>query len=421
MRSLCLLATLSSYLIFAWGCSPDTGVTGEACAESPDECGDAEEGDGGAREHDAELAREADRDARAAPDARKVDDGRDAEQVGPALDAAGDHDPSAPGYDGSAGSDVADAGVDAATSADDSRDAAFPRDAAPPADAASPRDAATTPDAASDAGPRDGGLVDAGPQTPAGPTLPTAKGTCPEFKEGSVLFAGSSVRLWVGNDGVSKLGPLLFYWYATNSNVDEVTRALGADVIADIKARGGMIAALEATTKQGTNTGNGVWYTGDFAIADEVLACAIAKGVGIDTKHIHASGFSAGGLQTSWMAYARSNYMASVAPYSGGLSGTRATMAPEDATNVVPAMVIHGRQGSDWYILDFAVTSKSMITDIQGKGGFALDCNHDGGHVQPTNLGASVLRFMLDHGYRTKPSPYVTAIPSGFPSYCKVP
>lgn len=79
-------------------------------------------------------------------------------------------------------------------------------------------------------------------------------------------------------------------------------------------------AGLFGTNRQGTNTGNGVWFTGDFDTIDDVVACAIEQ-LHIDTRRIYASGFSAGGLQTTWMSYARSGYLAAVVPYSGGLTG----------------------------------------------------------------------------------------------------
>jgi poly(3-hydroxybutyrate) depolymerase len=61
----------------------------------------------------------------------------------------------------------------------------------------------------------------------------------------------------------------------------------------------------------------------------------------IDTRHIHTAGMSAGGLQTTWMAYARSAYIASAVPYSGGL--TRA-VALQDAGNVPTCAPLSGRR-----------------------------------------------------------------------------
>jgi hypothetical protein len=267
---------------------------------------------------------------------------------------------------------------------------------------------------------------DTGKPDPA--MLPKPTGTCPDFKEGMVTFKGQRFQIYVGDDGESKLGPLVFYWYATGSSVSEVTRGLSTKIVNDIKAQGGMVAAMVSSVGTGQSTGNFVWFVDDYKWADEVLACAIEKKVGIDTSRIHAIGFSAGGLQSSWMAYARNNYMASVVAYSGGLTGlgegtwvTPVDMTP-DPTNVVPAMLYHGAPGRDVVIMDFAVGSAAMEADIKKRDGFSLDCNHGGGHMIAPNGQDAAWQFMQDHPYKTKPSPYVAGgIPKSFPSYCKVP
>lgn len=279
----------------------------------------------------------------------------------------------------------------------------------------------------------DGGSEDEQPASgddtrPDPSKLPKPTAACPEFREGTVTFKGSPFRIYVGNDGESKLGPLVFYWYATGSSVAEVTRGLSPQIVDEIKSMGGMVAAMERSTGVGQSTGNFVWFVEDYKLADEVLACAIEKKVGIDTSRIHAIGFSAGGLQSSWMSYARNNYMASVVAYSGGLTGlgegtwvTPVDMTP-DPSNVVPAMLVHGREGADWVIMDFAIGSAAMEADIKKKGGFSLDCNHGGGHSIPSGVQTSAWQFMKDHPYKTKPSPYAAGrIPASFPMYCKIP
>ena len=47
-----------------------------------------------------------------------------------------------------------------------------------------------------------------------------------------------------------------------------------------------------------------------------------------------------------------------------------------------------------------------MEADIKRKGGFAMDCNHGGGHTIPTAIVPSVWRFLKDHPYKVNPKPY---------------
>ena len=255
---------------------------------------------------------------------------------------------------------------------------------------------------------------------PVPTVLPTAKETCPPIKSGSMMFLGQPVTIWAGTPTATQHGPLVIYWFATGSNSQEALRGLGQAAITEITSQGGIVAAPGATSRKGTNTGNGVWFTGDFDTADEVVACAIQQ-LHIDTRRIHAAGFSAGGLQTAWMSYSRSGYLASVVTYSGGTSGIPGATTLQDQANVPSAMAVHGAPGSDVVVLDFATASANYEADIKKKGGFAMDCNHGGGHMIPSALVPSTWTFMKAHPFRVSPKPYLTGIPSTFPTYCKLP
>src|SRR5262249_49283728 len=148
----------------------------------------------------------------------------------------------------------------------------------------------------------------------------------------------------------------------------------------------------------GTTTGNNVWYTGDFDIADEIDACAIQE-QHIDTRRIHALGFSAGGLQSGAMAFARSNYIASVVTYSGGSLSANL----KDPSNVPSVMCQHGDKGSDMVIIDFADASAALENAIKGKGGFAMDCHHPGGHLIPAGDVPASWHFLKDHPFKVNP------------------
>jgi hypothetical protein len=112
--------------------------------------------------------------------------------------------------------------------------------------------------------------------------------------------------------------------------------------------------------------------------------------------------------------------MASVVPYSGGSSGMGSGTVP-DPSNIPAAMVVHGAPGSDTFIMDFAKASATYEADIKSRGGFAIDCNHGGGHQIPSGIASSVWQFMKDHPYKVSPEPYAGGIPASFPSYCKLP
>jgi hypothetical protein len=188
--------------------------------------------------------------------------------------------------------------------------------------------------------------------------------------------------------------------------------------INEITAEGGIVASGNQSTRTGSDTGNGVWFTGDFEIADEVVACAKEQ-LDIDPRRIYTAGGSAGALQAGIMAYKRSSYLAASVPNSGGY--TIGGNMLEDPTHVPAVMTLHGAQGVDVVIVDFSQQSLVLDVDIAKKGGFAIDCNHGGGHIgAPPNLIESGWQFMKDHPFGVSPEPYANGLPMGFPSYCKI-
>jgi hypothetical protein len=116
------------------------------------------------------------------------------------------------------------------------------------------------------------------------------------------------------------------------------------------------------------------------------------------------------------MGTARSNYMAAVAPNSGGWTG------PVAWQNMwTPAlMTVHGAPGADVVIVDFAMTSMTADNAYKQHGGFVINCNHGGGHCGGGGLAGDIWKFFTAHPYGTNPSPWKDALPSGFNPVCKI-
>jgi hypothetical protein len=258
------------------------------------------------------------------------------------------------------------------------------------------------------------------------PNLPTVMGNCPTYANGATVTvtAGSGsiqAQIWMGSQGG---GPVVIYWHGTASSpAGEIPIAFDTTAVA---AAGGIIVGFNANTRTGSptgNTGDAVWYTSDGAFADQAVACAI-KNNHADPKHIHTAGYSAGGLQTVWMWYARSGYLASVISYSGGSSIIN-TAAMQDPKNLPAAIAAHGAPGSDALGLDFAMASATWESAIKMGGGFSIDCNDGGSHLdffakRAPGLQKVAFKFFQDHPFGVKPDPYASALPSGFPTYCKI-
>jgi dienelactone hydrolase len=280
---------------------------------------------------------------------------------------------------------------------------------------AEPSDAGGDGDAGVDAAEPDGVT----PSGPAPSVLPEVQGECPELVSGNVEFGNFHATMHVPAAAAvaGKHGPMVFYWHGTGSNPGEALIGLGADVIAEILAEGGVVAAMDGGQGTGFVTGPFEWRADDFDFADQVLACAIDQ-FQIDTRRIHAVGMSAGGLQTSNMAYWRANYMASVVVYSGGGAGLRA--ANDYPDNKFPALMFHGGPTDSVANLNFQMSTEKMIADLTTHAHFAVMCDHGMGHTIPTGAGIAAWRFFRDHPYMTSPAPYVAAgLPDALPDYCE--
>jgi len=267
----------------------------------------------------------------------------------------------------------------------------------------------------------------AGDALEARPTrLPTAQRACPKLNApGTYNFGGASrslaVRIYIAPDARNKPapgGPLILYWHGFGNAASEVETGLGTLAIDDVVARGGVVAAFNSRWCASCGLPEDVaWYKEDDAVSDQVIACAIEQ-ARIDTRHIHAIGFSAGALHSLHLALARSNFIASVVSYSGGSADLMPADA-QDASNRVPTLLSYGSAELDAVGLNFNMTSLQWYETYHALGWYLLMCGHGGGHVIPSDLATHAYRFLLDHPYKATPEAYATRIPAEFPSYCR--
>jgi predicted esterase len=250
------------------------------------------------------------------------------------------------------------------------------------------------------------------------PKIPDVSGTCPDFKTGTATIGGlGGISLTVGakKEGT---GSLLFYWHGTGSTSGEFQTMLPAAAVKEITDNGGIIVSFQSSTGTGGDcSGTATFSKDDFKITDTITACAV-KNYGINPKRIYTTGCSAGGLMAGCMGIQRSNYIAAAAPNSGGITVGYGMI--QDPTHIPAVMTMHG-SAADMVIVAFSQTSEAYDNFMMKAGGFAINCNHGGGHCgAPADLQAAAWQFMKDHPYGTKPSPYAMGLPSSFPQYCKI-
>ncbi|HEX3596938.1 MAG TPA: hypothetical protein VHU80_17635, partial [Polyangiaceae bacterium] len=252
------------------------------------------------------------------------------------------------------------------------------------------------------------------------PQLPTATGTCPKFTNGGTITVGrmSGIVTYIDPNAKNKPapgGPLVLYYHATLSNPGEVMSGFGQANISKVTAAGGVVVAFKSTACSGCQTtDDNYWFVQDDPIQDTVVACAIQQ-ANIDVKHIHALGWSAGALHTMHVALARSNYMASVISYSGGMPFATQVQNPN---NHVSSVLTYG-DTNDVVVVDFNQNSKTYYSTYQPKSYYTMMCMHPGGHEVDPGVAPHSLEFFLAHPFEVSPEPYSSGPPSGWPSYCK--
>ena len=270
----------------------------------------------------------------------------------------------------------------------------------------------------------DGAITgDSGNITTAQAKLPAATGTCPAIINGDVTFAPAGmpprkVKLAFNEAAANDHGTLVIYWHATGSSPMEAAYSLGNGQ-ATITGAGGIIA----TPYSDDTAGQFEWFIvnqsakqDDFLLADEIVACLHAARR-IDPAHIHSMGMSAGALQTTALSFVRSNYIASVATYSGG---TPAGFNPsvQDPANKFAALIFAGGTADNVYGVDFKAASEAYQATLKRTGHLAALCNHGNGHKIPLDAAPSVVKFFAANAFGAWPSPYAAGLPAGFPSYC---
>ncbi|HEY0255046.1 MAG TPA: hypothetical protein VGC41_26145 [Kofleriaceae bacterium] len=254
------------------------------------------------------------------------------------------------------------------------------------------------------------------------PKIPTPTGTCPTIANGDVTFAPAGIpprKVKLALDPAKSTGELVIYWFATGSAPLEAAYSLGATETA-ITDAGGVVAAPYADSDAGTFE----WFIvnqsprlDDFILADEIVGC-LAQAGRIDPLHIHSMGMSAGALQTTAFSFLRSDYVASVATYSGGVP-PQFTPTNENPANKFAALIFDGGATDDVFGVDFQAASMAYATMLTADGHYAELCDHGKGHDIPLDAAPSVATFFTANPFGAWPSPYAAAgIPASFPSYC---
>lgn len=255
-----------------------------------------------------------------------------------------------------------------------------------------------------------------GPQAPA-PIIPPVNTECPAFVDGTITFMGlGGIEVVAGAKAPGPTAPMVFYWHGTGSTAGEFN-FLASAVRDGVVAEGGVLISFQGTTGGDLSSGTFIFGVSDLDLVDQLVACAV-RDHNIDPRRIFTTGCSAGGLFAGAMATLRSNYVAAVAPNSGGWIGVPVFQGPH-----APALMsMHGALGADMVVVEFTETSAAANQGFKDHGGFVINCDHGGGHCAAGSFAPDVWRFFNAHPYgvQPEPSPWATGLPPDFNPVCQV-
>ena len=284
-------------------------------------------------------------------------------------------------------------------------------------------DATAGEDTAADVAPAD---VQQVPQ----PTAPAAYvGTCPDFTKGGTVTMTSggykrSMRVSLPPDMTSPDTALLFMWHGLGDTASNFSAAFGAKDIAT--NNNAVVITPDVCSAAGCSQMFGWGFLdaaggADAPLFEDVISC-VSQQITIDPRRVYSTGFSAGALFTTWLLINRSDFLSSVAIFSGGIDPSQvAYVTPKWK---IPVIGFYGSQQGDQFqgIVFFHDLMQTLIGDLRADKIFTVDCDHEtNAHTIPAGGVEAGVEFMFNHKYGDKSS-YETAgaLPADFPDYCKI-
>ncbi|MCB9676322.1 MAG: dienelactone hydrolase family protein [Alphaproteobacteria bacterium] len=227
------------------------------------------------------------------------------------------------------------------------------------------------------------------PATP--PALVCDDASC--VRDGDHRFddAGSSRRVLAFMPEETAGAPVLFVFHHLGGSPEEllswmpVDRAVEDGFIVVAPASRGLFGSEWAVTgAPGSNA--------DVKLFDALLDSLIEVQAA-DPDHVYVTGFSAGGLFTSYLTMHRAERIAATAPFSGGApEGTYVTPATD-----LPVMLSWGGSWDSYGGFDFEDATLNLASELVADGHVVQACDHGLGHWLPADAAERTRTFFGTH------------------------
>lgn len=219
---------------------------------------------------------------------------------------------------------------------------------------------------------------------------PCPRGRC--LEEGTTTFrsGGEQRKVEVLLPEQTAGAPVVFVWHHLGGTPEEL---MGWLAVEELRADGWVVFAPRSRglaysewEVEGSADSNA-----DVGLFDDLRAAAIAQ-LDVDPTQVFATGFSAGGLFTSYLVMHRAEALAGAAPFSGGSPDW--SYAPPAADT--PVMLTWGGASDTWGGFDFDDASREFGDALTGDGHRVVACEHTLGHWLPPEAPAHLAAFLAD-------------------------
>ncbi len=236
---------------------------------------------------------------------------------------------------------------------------------------------------------------------PAPPLRPVGEpsGTCPELGAGlrPMTSAGYDREVLLLTPPSPKPGlPVLFVWHGLGATARSMVPRLG---LRELAAQGVIVVVPQAHPEADIGWG---WTRAreDLVLFDDLRAC-LDRDLGVDLDRVVTSGFSAGGLWSTYLLFHRADSLATAVIMSGGLLPPILTYSTPAWS--IPVVMFDGGPRDTYRagpaLIRFDRNTARLRDRLRQDGHLAVHCPNTGGHSVPTQRFDLIHRWALGHEY----------------------
>jgi len=197
--------------------------------------------------------------------------------------------------------------------------------------------------------------------------------------------------------------PLVFVWHGLGATAGSMVPRMG---LRELAASGAVVVVPQARPQAEIG-----WDRDDLVLFDDLRAC-MSQAYGIDPGRVTTSGFSAGGLWSTYLLFHRGDALASAVILSGGVLPP--ILPYSRPPWPIPVLLFDGGH-KDIYrkgpvVVHFDTNTERLRDLLRRDGHYAVHCRHARGHSIPSTRQGLMHRWALAHRHG-EPSPFQSEAP----------